>query len=90
MSHLDVKLKDVAPNLIMSCHPVYSRVKTLKQNGCHAPFFSDYSSMNKCLLMHDCNLALMQYHRQLQNLLVHELFDVASAKIMCVVILSFV
>ena len=51
----------MAPISLVSILPVYSGVNTRKQNGCHAPLLSHYSSTSKCLLTRKCDVALKWY-----------------------------
>ena len=53
----------MAPISLASILPVYSRVNTPEQNGCHALLISDYSSTSKCLLAHKCNVVLERYRK---------------------------
>jgi len=55
------RIVDNQGGLLTSIHPFYSRVNTCEQNGCHTPLINDYSSMNKCLLIHECDVALERY-----------------------------
>ena len=38
-----------------------------KQNGCHAPLISDFSSASKCLLAGECDVVLERYWRCTYN-----------------------
>jgi len=51
----------MAPISLVSILPVYSGVNTRKQNRCHAPLLSHYSSTSKCLLTRKCDVALKWY-----------------------------
>ena len=51
----------MAPRLLTSIHPVYSGANTRERNGCHTSLNSDYSSMNKFLLVCECGIALERY-----------------------------
>ena len=51
----------MAPISLVSTLPVYSGVNTCKQNGCHVPLLSNYSSTSKCLLVRKCDVALKRY-----------------------------
>ena len=42
----------------MGIHPAINWIKASEQTGCHTPLISDYSSMRKCLLAHECDIAL--------------------------------
>lgn len=56
--------RGVVPSLLTSIHLLYSGVNTYEQNGSYAPLIRGYSqtSASKCLLTHECNVALEQYH----------------------------
>jgi len=68
----------MAPISLVSILPVYSGVNTRERNGCHAPLLSDYSSMNKCLLARECNVALERYH-----IYVHYGFSAGLGQVQC-------
>ena len=52
----------MAPNLLVSIHPVSSRMNTRKRNQCHIPLIGNYSSASKCLLVRECFVAFGWYH----------------------------
>jgi len=51
----------MAPISLVSILRVYSGVNTHKQNRCHAPWISDYSSASKYLLAPECDVTLERY-----------------------------
>ena len=51
----------MAPISLASIHLTINWVNTRKQNGCHAPLISDYSSASKYLLARKCDVALERY-----------------------------
>ena len=58
LTRIIISWMGVAPSFLASIYPVYSRVNTCKQNGCHTPLISDNSSM----LLFGCDAAFEQYH----------------------------
>ena len=59
----------MAPILLVSILPVYSGMNICERNGCHAPLFSDFSSMSKCLPVRECDVAREQYVPYAYNLI---------------------
>ena len=51
----------MAPVSLASIQPTINWENTHKQNGYHAPLFSNYSSTSKCLLVRKCDIALEGY-----------------------------
>ena len=56
------QLLGVAHILLASNHPAINYVNASEQIGCRAPLLRDYSSVSKCLLARECDIALGRYH----------------------------
>ena len=56
-----LKLRGMAPISLAIIHPAKNWERISEQNGCHTPLISDYLSPSKCLLMHECDIALERY-----------------------------